>query len=165
MNKELKGRVFNIPQNVLDLINHTISGLGGSRTSGIQRAEKLLQDKKVNYGQLKRIIHDLQNMDKTKDVVKYNLAGGEVMLNWGTKFLTGERDLISNKKDSKKRADEITSITGERKNSHLTKHKKRFSFITKPNFVKNSSQKSSITPLTSLGLFEEINKIKKLIKY
>jgi hypothetical protein len=165
MNKELKGRVFNIPQNVLDLINHTISGLVGSRVSGIQRAEKLLQDKKVNYGQLKRIIHDLQNMDKTKDVVKYNLAGGDTMLNWGTKFLIGERDLISNKKDSKKRADEITSIDGERNNSHLKKHEKKFSFITKPNFVKNSSQKSSITPLTSLGLFEEINKIKKLINY
>jgi hypothetical protein len=165
MNSQLKNRIFDIPQNVLDLINHTITGLGGSRVSGIQRAEKLLQDKKVKYGQLKRIIHDLQNMDKKNDVVKYNLAGGDAMLNWSTKFLTGERDLISNNKDSKKRADDITSIDGQRKNSHLKRHEKKFSFITKPNFVKNSSQKSSIKPLTSLGLFEEINKIKKLINY
>jgi hypothetical protein len=165
MNSQLKNRIFDIPQNVLDLINHTITGLGGSRVSGIQRAEKLLHDKKVKYGQLKRIIHDLQNMDKKNDVVKYNLAGGDAMLNWSTKFLTGERDLISNNKDSKKRADDITSIDGQRKNSHLKRHEKKFSFITKPNFVKNSSQKSSIKPLTSLGLFEEINKIKKLINY
>jgi len=165
MNSQLKDRVFDIPKNVLDLINHTISGLNGKRTSGIQRAEKLLQDKKVKYGQLKRIIHDLQNIDKNNELTKYNLAGGDSMLNWGIKFLSGERDIISNRKDSKKRADEITSMDGERKNSHIKKHQKKFSFITKPNFVKNTSQKSSIKPLTSLGLFEEINKIKNLINY
>jgi hypothetical protein len=165
MNSELKGRIFDIPKNVLDLINHTISGLNGKRISGIQRAEKLLSEKKVNYGQLKRIIHDLQNMDKTNQITKYNLAGGDAMLNCGTKFLGGERDLISNRKDSKKRADEISGLSGERKNSHIKKHKKRFDFNIKPNLIKNSSHKSSIKPLTSLGLFEEINKIKKLIKY
>jgi hypothetical protein len=165
MNSELKGRIFDIPKNVLDLINHTISGLNGKRTSGIQRAEKLLSDKKVNYGQLKRIIHDLQNMDKTSQMSKYNLAGGDAMLNWGMKFLGGERDLISNRKDSKKRADEISGLSGERKNTHIKKHKKRFDFNIKPNLIKNSSHKSSIKPITSLGLFEEINKIKKLILY
>jgi hypothetical protein len=165
MNKELKGRVFNIPQNVLDLINHTISGLNGESASGLQRAEKLLSDKKVNYGQLKRIIHDLQYTDKTKEPIKYNLFGGDAMINWGKTFLKGERDLISNKKDSRKQADEITSMSGERKNSHIKKHKKRFDFNIKPNMIKNSSHKSTIKPITSLGLFEEINKIKKLILY
>ncbi len=165
MNNELKGRIFDIPKNVLNLINHTVSGLSGKRASGIQRAEKLLSDKKVNYGQLKRIIHDLQNMDKTKQLTKYNLAGGDSMLNWGVKFLDGERYLISNRKDSKKNADEMSGLTGERKNSHIKKHKKTFDFNIKPNLIKNSSHKSSIKPLTSLGLFEEINKIKKLIQY
>ena len=47
MNKELKGRIFDIPQNVLDLINHTIHGLGGVHAPGLQRAKKLLADKKV----------------------------------------------------------------------------------------------------------------------
>jgi hypothetical protein len=165
MNSQLKNRIFDIPKNVLDLINHTVSGLSGKRTSGIQRAEKLLSDKKVNYGQLKRIIHDLQNMDKNNQLTKYNLAGGDTMLNWGSKFLDGERNLISNKKDSKKRADEISGLSGERKNTHIKKHKKRFDFNVKPNLIKNSSHKSSIKPIMSLGLFEEINKIKKLILY
>ena len=165
MNKDLKSRIFDIPQNILDKINHTIVGLNGENVRGIQRAKKLLQDKSVKYGQLKRIIHDIQNMDKIKDRVKYDLCGGDLMEKWSKQFLQGERDLISGKKESKKRADEISSITGERKNSHLKKHTKRFSFKIPTNLIKSNSHKSSISPITSLGLFEEVNKIKKLIKY
>lgn len=163
MNKDLKDKVFNVPQNILDKINHTISGLNGKNVRGIQRAKKLLNDKTVNYGQLKRIIHDIQNLDKTKERTKYDLYGGELMERWSQQFLKGERDLISNKKDSRKRADDISSMTGERKNSHLKKHTKRFSFKIPTNLVKSNSHKSSISPITSLKLFEEIEKIKNLI--
>jgi hypothetical protein len=163
MNKDLKDKVFNVPQNILDKINHTISGLNGKNVRGIQRAKKLLNDKTVNYGQLKRIIHDIQNLDKTKERTKYDLYGGELMERWSQQFLKGERDLISNKKDSRKRADDMSSMTGERKNSHLKKHTKRFSFKIPTNLVKSNSHKSSISPITSLKLFEEIEKIKNLI--
>jgi len=163
MNKDLKGKVFNVPQDILDKINHTITGLNGKNVRGIQRAKKLLNDKTVNYGQLKRIIHDIQNLDKTNERTKYDLYGGELMERWSQQFLKGERDLISNKKDSRKRADEISSITGERKNSHLKKHTKKFSFKIPTNLVKSNSHKTSISPITSLKLFEEIEKIKNLI--
>jgi hypothetical protein len=163
MNKDLKDKVFNVPQDILDKINHTISGLNGKNVRGIQRAKKLLNDKTVNYGQLKRIIHDIQNLDKTKERTKYDLYGGELMERWSQQFLKGERDLISNKKDSRKRADDISSMTGERKNSHLKKHTKRFSFKIPTNLVKSNSHKTSISPITSLKLFEEIEKIKNLI--
>lgn len=165
MNKDLKGRIFDVPQDILDKINHTIAGLNGQNVRGIQRAKKILQDKSVKYGQLKRIIHDIQNIDKINDRVKYDLCGGDLMEKWAKQYLQGERDLISNRKDSKKRADEISSMTGERKNSHLKKHTKNFSFKIPVNLVKSNSHKSSITPITSLGLFEEVDKIKKLIKY
>ena len=49
MNKDLKNRVFNIPQNILDKINHTIKSLGGQHVHGVQRAKKLLTDKTVKY--------------------------------------------------------------------------------------------------------------------
>lgn len=163
MNKDLKGKVFNVPQDILDKINHTITGLNGKNVRGIQRAKKLLNDKTVNYGQLKRIIHDIQNLDKIKERTKYDLYGGELMEKWSKQFLQGERDLISNRKDSRKRADEISSMTGERKNSHIKKHSKKFSFKVPTNLVKSNSHKSTISPITSLKLFEEIEKIKKLI--
>jgi hypothetical protein len=165
MNKDLKSRVFNVPQDILDKINHTIVGLNGQNVRGIQRAKKILQDKTVKYGQLKRIIHDIQNIDKIKDRLKYDLCGGDLMERWSKQHLQGERDLISNRKDSRKNADDISSMTGERKNSHLKKHTKNFNFKIPTNLIKSNSDKSSISPITSLGLFEEVDKIKKLIKY
>jgi hypothetical protein len=165
MNKDLKGRVFNVPQDILDKINHTIVGLNGQNARGIQRAKKILLDKSVKYGQLKRIIHDIQNIDKIKDRLKYDLCGGDLMEKWANQYLQGERDLVSNRKDSKMRADDISSMTGERKNSHLKKHTKNFNFRIPTNLIKSNSDKSSISSISSLGLFEEVNKIKKLIKY
>lgn len=165
MNKDLKGRVFDIPQNILDKINHTVTVIGDKYVRGINRAKKLLLDKKVKYGQLKRIVHDLKNIDKIKDRLKYDLCGGELMDDWSKQFLEGERDLISNRKDSKKRADDIAGITGERKNSYLKKHSKKPDFLPPLNLIKSNSNKSSISPLKNMKLYEQINKINKLIKY
>lgn len=165
MNKDLKDRSFNVPQDILDKINHTINGLNGKNVRGIQRAKKLLQDKSVKYGQLKRIIHDIKNMDKLNERTKYDLCGGDVMEKWAMTHLQGERDLISNTKNARKRADEIGGITGERKNSHLKSHSKKSSFRIPTNLLKSNSNKSSISSIISLGLFEELEKIKKLIIY
>ena len=165
MNKDLKNRVFNIPQNILDKINHTIKGLGGQHVHGVQRAKKLLTDKTVKYGQLKRIIHDFQTMDKSVDKLKYDLAGGELMDKWSKQHLQGERDLVSNVKDARKRADEIGSINGQRKNSHIKTHTKNETLKVPTNILKSNSHKNTISPIVSLGLFEEIEKFKKLISY
>lgn len=163
MNKELKDRVFNLPQNILDKINHTIISLNGQHKHGLNRAKKLLSDKTVKYGQLKRIIHDIQNMDKVNDKIKYDLVGGDLMDRWSKQHLQGERNLVSDRKDSRKNADEMSSITGERKNSHLKKHTKKDNFKIPTNLIKSNSHKSSISPITSLGLFEEIERMKKLM--
>lgn len=163
MNKELKSRIFDIPQNVLDKINHTVVGLNGEHVNGIQRAKKLLNDKKVKYGQLKRIIHDLQNMDKINNKIKYDLAGGDLMEKWAKQFLQGERDLVSNRKDGRKQADEIGGLTGERKNSHLKKHTKKFGFKIPTNLVKSNSDLNSISSIKLTGLFEQVERIKKLM--
>jgi hypothetical protein len=165
MNKELKLRIFDIPYDVLNKINHTLVGLNGVHGRGIERSKKLLSDKKVKYGQLKRIIHDLQNMDKGADLQKYDLAGGDLMLNWGKKFLDGERDIISNRKEGRKRADNISAMTGERRNSYLKKHTKKPDFLPPLNMIKPNSFKSTASALSSMKLFEEVSKIKKLIKY
>jgi hypothetical protein len=162
MNKELKGRVFNIPQNILDKINHTIVGLNGQHMHGLNRAQKLLNDKTVKYGQLKRIIHDLKNTDKIADRVKYDLAGGDLMEKWANTYLQGERDMVSNAKDSKMQSDNIAG-EGSRKNSHLKKHTKKPSFTIPVNLMKSNSHKTSISAMSSLKLFEEVERIKKLM--
>ena len=162
MNKELKSREFDIPQNILDKINHTVVGLNGQNVHGVMRAKKLLSDKKVKYGQLKRIIHDIQNMDKVADRVRYDLAGGDLMSTWSKQYLQGERDLIQNRKEGRQQAEDISSTTGERKNSFLKKHRKKSSWI--PSFKLNSnSEKNSISSIKLTGLFEQVERIKKLM--
>lgn len=166
MNKELKDRVFDIPQDILNKINHTVVGLNGSNVHGVMRAKKLLNDKKVTYGQLKRIIHDIQGMDKVNEKLRYDLAGGELMDRWSKQYLQGERDMISNRKDGRKQADDISSMTGERKNSHLKTHTKKDNYSIPTNLIKSNSHKNSISAIKVGGLFEqEIEKIKKLISY
>ena len=163
MNKELKNREFDLPQNILDKINHTITGLNGENVHGVMRAKKLLTDKKVTYGQLKRIIHDIQGMDKVADRVRYDLAGGDLMDTWSKQHLQGERDLIQNRKEGRKQADDISSTTGERKNSFLKKHTKKSSFLPPTNLIKSNSHKNSISSIKLTGLFEQVNRIKKLM--
>jgi nitrous oxide reductase len=163
MNKDLKDRVFDVPQHILDKINHTINGLNGQHFHGLNRAQKLLQDKKVKYGQLKRIIHDFKNVDKVNDRIKYDLHGGELMEKWASQFLQGERDLVSNRKDSRKKADDIGGITGERKNSHLKSHSKKADWLPPTNLVKSNSHKTSVSSLKMGKLFEEVERIKKLM--
>jgi hypothetical protein len=162
MNKDLKNRVFKIPQDILIKINQTINGLNGQNVKGIQRSKKLLEDKTVKYNQLKKIIFDIRNMDKIKDKLRFDLCGGELMEKWALTFLNNERDLIKSNKKSKKESDETSGLTGQRKNSYLSSHTKRFNFKIPLNLMKSNSNKTSVS---SLKLFEELEKIKKLITH
>jgi hypothetical protein len=163
MNKELKNREFDLPQNILDKINHTVTGLNGQNVHGVMRAKKLLTDRKVTYGQLKRIIHDIQSMNKVDDRIRYDLAGGDLMNIWSKQYLKGERDLIQNRKEGRKQADDISSTTGERKNSFLKKHTKKFGFKIPTNLVKSNSDLNSVSSLKVQSLFEQLDRIKKLM--
>ena len=164
MNKELQDRVFEIPIDILRQINHALSGLNGQYFHGVERAKNLTNDKSVTYKQLKKIIHEIDRMDKVKDKLKYDLCGGKLMETWADQFLKGERDLVRNRKEGRKRADDISSMTGERKNSFNKTHTKSdLSFKIPVNLVKSNSHKSSISPIVDLKLFEEIEKIKKLM--
>ena len=75
-------RIVQTIQTILDKIRTQVNSLNGQHVHGLNRANKLLADKTVKYGQLKRIIHDLQSIDKVKDVRRYELAGGKEMEDW-----------------------------------------------------------------------------------
>jgi hypothetical protein len=82
------------------------------------------------------------------------------MESFGWSVLGQDRDQITNRKEGRKKADEMGGITGERKNSFLKKHSKKPDFLPQLNMVKNNSFK---TPISSLGLFEQIERIKNLM--
>ena len=163
MNKELEGREYIIPE---DVKKHLYSQMSQQTADadGKQRAVNLVSTGKVTYGQLKRILHDMKYIDKIQEISKYNLYGGEPMERWGSTILNNDRDFVRDKKESKKNANSISSLDGERKNAFLTTHKKKDSILPPMNTIKSNSSQTSISPITSMGLFEEIEKIKKLMK-
>lgn len=162
MNSQLKDRVFKIPDDVFNYIHKVFTSLQDKTVDGTQRAKNLLRTKNVSYAQIKRIIHDLENGDPNS--VQFKLAGGQPMLDWGRTHLNGERQQIKNNKKSQKRANNIAQINDIRKNPFLKKHtKKSKDFVTPSNMMKSNSDKTSVTPISSLGVFEEVERIKSLL--
>lgn len=165
MNKDLQNDVYEVPQNVLTKISETLGVIGSNWVNGRQRAENLIKDKKVNYGQLKRIIHDIQNIDKVNDKTRYDLYGGELMEKWAKPFLDQQRSHLKNKKMASHKVNNNTGINGMRKNPFIKSHEKRDSTKIATNFLKSNSDETSVSPITSLGIFEEIKRIKNIINY
>jgi len=73
--------------------------------------------------------------------------------------------LVKNNKMASKKINNNTAITGLRKNPFLKTHEKKETTKISPNMFKSNSDKTSVSPITSLGLFEEVQRIKKIINY
>ena len=164
MNKELYNKRFKVPQEILNFITQNLNNLNGKFVKGVERAKTLTQEKTVTYQQLKLIVHEIQNIDKERDSIKYGLMGGDLMSKWGLDFLNSQRILLKNNKQITKSNSEIGGVDGVRKNAFNKTHKKKDNYKIPTNIMKSNSEKSSVSSLTSsLKLFEEINKIKKLM--
>jgi hypothetical protein len=154
MNSKLKGNKYKVPENIINFISNIITKITDSNIVGLKRAKNLVSQKVVTYGQLKRIIHDLNKVDKLKEPTRYNLYGGDLMKQWAINFLNSERNLVKNKKEITKNVNSFSGLDNLRKNAFNKTHTKRDN-------IKMTSKHSSIEGL----LNEEINKIKKLINY
>lgn len=165
MNQELKDRVYDVPQDVINLINHTISGLQDKNTHGVKRAQTLINQKKVTYGQLKRIIHDLKTMDKATDKVTYNLYGGHLMEKWANTFLNSERSQVKSKKEASMNINNNTGLSGVRNNAFKKTHTKKESSRTPTNLMKHNSERTSVSGISPVSLSEEIKRMKQIINY
>jgi hypothetical protein len=148
MNKELYGEEYDIPDNIINHIQKFLFRYP-SNVDGIDRAKNLINLKKVNYNQLKRILHDMKYMDKQgSDFIKYNLCGGYPMEQWGLGQLSGRRYNIKNNKEITKKAKEEGSINGMGSNAYLAHHEK----------------KDNLKADFNTDLLSEIKKIKKNYK-
>jgi len=162
MNSQLKDKEFIIPDNIIKHLQFYVSQQP-SDTDGIIRCQELIQSRKVNYGQLKRILHDMKYVDKKNKLSTYNLWGGAPMETWGTIILNNARNQIKQNKESKRRAQSISGINGFEKNPFNKTHEKQPSFKIPTNMIKSNSNKTSFSGSDSLKLFEEISRIKKLM--
>lgn len=163
MNSQLKNNVYDVPEEVLNKINSTLSTIKDPNVIGIDRAKKLINDKKVTYGQLKRIIHDIKNLDKNTEQTRYNLYGGEVMEKWSNTFLDGERQLVRSKKIASHNINNNTGMNGLRKNPFRKEGERKHSNKMSVDLLKSNSEENSVSSLKQNGLFEQIKRIKKLM--
>jgi hypothetical protein len=155
MNSELENRVFDIRPDILEFIKQQ------PVNPNIDRNKNLLETGKVTYGQLMRILHDMKTMDKKNNAAVYNLYGGKLMEEWGKMILKNERDLINNRKASKKNVDDISD---QRKGAYKSTHTKKDNFLPPTNLIKANSEKSSTSSFAPPTLFEQIKRIKKLME-
>ena len=163
MNSDLKDRVYDIPEEVIQKINQTLASAPGNDVHGIKRAKTLCSERKVTYGQLKRIIHDIKTLDKNSEQARYNLYGGELMEKWANTFLDGERQLVRSKKLASHNINNNTGMNGLRKNPFRKEGERKDSNKTYVNLLKSNSEENSVSSIKQTGLFEQVERIKKLM--
>ena len=165
MNKDLQHNVYDVPNDIIEKISSVLSSVNDHSAHGVQRAKKLCSEKKVTYGQLKRIIHDIKTIDRENDKLRYELYGGELMEKWAKSFLDGQRMSLKNRKMGSHKINNNTGMNGLRKNAFIQSHEKKSTTKVPVNILKSNSDETSVSPITSLGIFEEIKRIKNIINY
>lgn len=165
-NSALVGHVFEIPDELMEVLKAAwdkwgdkAHGTKSTASEGKKRCENLLKTGQLNYYQIKRMIHDMEQINKHKDPIGYALNGGDVMYKWAVRVLDAARREVDGQKNSRMRANNIAGLEGLRKNAYLSNHEKDGEPLD--GIIFNiDDDRGQMTPMIS----EEIEKIKTLIK-
>ena len=164
-NSELRGKYWNCPDYVLNSINNAVKtyeslNKNNDTTEGYKRAKGILENKKIEYGQMKRIKNWFDSFDGDYKDMEYRLNGGKTMNNWIDSTLNKEREAI-------KKPKEIKSKTGL-SNQFIKTHNKNVNKINRET-LKQSLPKlhKDISGQIERGkpVYEELIRMKSLITY
>ena len=103
MNSDLYGKVFDVPQDVVDYLHqcHSAAGDVDETTEGYKRNKDLREKKQVTYQQLKRMKNWFDEFSGHEDEVPHILNGGHYVKGWINNTLDSMRDNIQNTKQNK----------------------------------------------------------------
>ena len=103
MNKDLYGKQYNLPENVLNHLSSSFSKAKGANdsTEGYRRNKELREKKQITYQGLKRIKNWFDNFNGNPNDLSYTLNGGDMMKEWVNMTLKGDRSSIHNTKKNK----------------------------------------------------------------
>jgi hypothetical protein len=165
-NSALVGTVFEIPEELMKVLKAAwqkygdkANGTKSTASEGKKRCENLLRSGEVDYYQIKRMIHDMEQINKYKDPISYALNGGDLMYKWAVRTLDDARREVDGQKNSRMRANNLAGLEGLRKNAYLSNHEKDGEPLDGIMF-NTDDDRGQMTPSIS----EEIAKIKVLIK-
>lgn len=98
-NSKLHGKYFNCPNYVLNAVGNAVKTYetlkkeeinNNKPTEGYKRAKGILENKKIEYKQMKRIKNWFDNYEGDHKDIEYRLNGGKTMHNWVESTLNKE---------------------------------------------------------------------------
>jgi len=150
MNKDLKHDFYKLPEELLHTLTSNLKRTS-DKASGYERLSNLCKDKGVNYGQAKKIKHEMEN-DLNPEA--YKLVGGDELLDWVNDKLTRERKIV----DGNKRVRMNAGLNNQFKKPHNKDNSKN---STKVRLVK--TQKNSDEILNNRAVYNEASRIRDII--
>ena len=150
MNKDLKYDFYKLPEELLDTLNNNLKSTSDT-ASGYERLSNLCKNKGVNYGQAKKIKHEMEN-DLNPEA--YKLVGGDELLNWINDKLTRERKIVDNNKRVRMNA----GLNNQFKKTHSKDNSKN---PTKVRLV--STQKTSDEIFNNRAVSEDVSRMREII--
>tara|TARA_R110000803_G_scaffold39315_2_gene84796 strand:- start:3485 stop:3952 length:468 start_codon:yes stop_codon:yes gene_type:complete len=151
MNSTLKNDFYRIPDELLDILIKNLKS-SGSEVSGYGRLKTLCSNKGVNYGQAKKIKHE---MEGDMDPSVFKLVGGDEMITWLNDKLGRERDIV----DTTKRRKMDAGLKNQFKKTH---NKDKNKNPTKVNLA--GTQKTSDEIFNNRVVYEQVSRIREIIK-
>ena len=150
MNKDLKYDFYKLPEELLDKLNGNLKATS-DKANGYERLSNLCKNKGVNYGQAKKIKHEIENGLNPE---AYKLVGGDELLEWLNDKLTRERTIV----DTNKRRKMQAGLPNQFKKTHSKDKSKN---PTKIRLV--STQKTSDEILNNRAVYNEASRIRDII--
>ncbi len=153
MNKDLYGKSFAIPQDVIEYLHQCNQAVGevDETTEGFKRNKDLRDNKEITYQQLKRMKNWFDNFDGHENDTTHILNGGHYVKNWVNDTLNSMRDNVENTKQNKSEVLPNQFIQPHEKND-MTK-------MNRP----TQSHKSAVNRYDS-AIVENLQRINDLIK-
>src|SRR5574344_46186 len=104
-NKELKNRVFPLPDGVRKILQKTLEDYNGDKTiEGYKRLNNILDMNNISYNEMKRIKNFFDNYKGTDKSFEYILNGGDAMKTWVNNTLNTATKAVHDFKQAKKDA-------------------------------------------------------------
>lgn len=151
MNSDLKNDTYVLPDPILDALTTNLKSLSVG-DKGYDRCKNMVSDGSLTYPQAKKFKHELENELEDED---YNVVGGDDMLDFINDSLTHRRDGVHRSKKIRQNAGEENVF----KKPHTKDKSKNPTKVRKIKVQKNSDE-----ILNNRAVYEEIDRIKQLIK-
>lgn len=164
-NSDLDGKYWNCPDYVINSFKDAIKSFDSinkddKKPEGYKRAKGIIENKKIEYKQLKRIKNWFDTFEGNHNDIEYKLNGGKTMENWVNSTLNRETQAVKAPK-------KIKSETGLT-NQFIKQHSKDNSKVNKNTLkmkLPNISKDVVGQVWRGKPVYEELLRIQELIIY